>query len=133
MGFVPVATRSSASDHARPMTVALARRLVWEGVVTPEDVSTALQAHVSERMAFVRALVRQDPTLLARLEAELGHVRAGAAPAIVADLELMRALPSALPLMLLAVPVGKDAATGVVRVIAADPSNTHVASELGYH
>jgi hypothetical protein len=115
------------------MTVALARRLVWEGVLAPEEVSTALQAHVIERLAFVRALVRGDPTLLPRLEAELGHLRGGSAPAIEPDAELMRALPPALPLMLLAVPVGKDPTTGVVRIVAADPSDAHVAIEMSHH
>jgi hypothetical protein len=115
------------------MTVALARRLVWEGVVAPEDANAALQAHVEERIAFVRALVRQDPGLVSRLEAELGHLRGGSAPAIVPDRALMQALPAELPGILLAVPVGKDPVTGVVRVLAADPSDTHIAAEMAYH
>jgi hypothetical protein len=115
------------------MTVALARRLVWEGVVAPEDANAALQAHVEERIAFVRALVRRDPGLVSRLEAELGHVRGGSAPAIVPDRALMQTLPAGLSAMLLAVPVAKDPVTGVIRVVAADASDTHIAAEMSHH
>ena len=115
------------------MTVALARRLVWEGVVAPEEVNTALYAHVTERAAFLQTLVRSHPDLVERLETELGSSRASAAFDVVADLQLMRALPPGLAAVLLAIPIGKDPVTSVVRVLAADASDTHIAAEFSYH
>src|SRR6476660_7945098 len=115
------------------MSVSLARRLVSEGVVAPEDVNAALRSHVIERVAFLRQLVRQRPDLVQRLEAELGCRASAATPRIVADAKLMGQLPKELPATLLAVPVGRDPDGRAIHVVAADPTDPHVQSELSHH
>jgi hypothetical protein len=115
------------------MSVSLARRLVSEGVVAPEDVNAALRSHVTERVAFLRQLVRQRPDLVQRLEAELGCRASGAPARIVADPKLVSQLPRELPETLLAVPVGRDPQSRAIQVVAADPSDPHVMSELSHH
>ncbi len=115
------------------MTVALARRLVWEGIATPEQVNAALYAHVTERTAFLQALLRSHPVLAARLEVELGASREHGAREVVPDTELLRSLPQGMANALLAVPVGRDPATSTVYVLAADASDGHVAAEFAHH
>lgn len=115
------------------MTVGLARRLVCDGIVGADDVNAALHAHVTERTAFLEALVRSRPELSARLESELGTAHAGSASVIVADAALAKLLPPGLSAALLVVPVGRDARTGAVRVVAAEPADMHVHAELAYH
>jgi hypothetical protein len=115
------------------MTVGFARRLVCEGVVAQEDVNAALQAHVNRRASFLGALVQRQPEMLERLEAELGGQRGGQEPVLVADAALMQALPPGLAATLLAVPVGRDPHTGRVRVVVAEATDTHAASEIAHH
>jgi hypothetical protein len=115
------------------MTVGLARRLVWEGIVGPDDVNAALYTHVTERTSFLAALVRSRPELAARLEAELGTSRAGISSVVVQEASLAALLPPGLAEALLVVPVGRDPQTGAVRVVAAEPADTHVQAELAYH
>jgi hypothetical protein len=115
------------------MTVALARRLVWGGVVAPEDADQALHSHVTRRIAFLQALLESHPHLVPRLEAELGAGRPGASTAIIPDREMLRALPPGLCATLLAVPTGRDPRTGAIRILAADPSDPHIAAEFAYH
>jgi hypothetical protein len=115
------------------MTVALARRLVWGGVVAPEDADQALHSHVTRRIAFLQALLESHPELVPRLEAELGAGRAGSSTAIIPDREMLRALPPGLCTTLLAVPTGRDPRTGAIRILAADPSDPHIAAEFAYH
>jgi len=115
------------------MSVSLARRLVAEGVLPAEEVNTALRTHVLERVAFLEEIVRQRPELIERLEAELGCPRSDAMPAIVPDAELTRRVPEDLLSTLLAIPVGRDPSTQAIRVVAADPSDPHVESELSHH
>lgn len=115
------------------MTVALARRLVWDGVVAPEQADEALHSHVTRRIAFIQALLENHPDLVPRLEAELGAARPGHSTAIIPDREMLGGLPPGLCTTLLAVPVGRDPRTGAVRVLAADASDPHVAEEFSYH
>jgi hypothetical protein len=46
---------------------------------------------------------------------------------------MLRRLPPGLCATLLAVPVGTDPRTGAARVLAADPSDPHIAAEFSYH
>lgn len=115
------------------MTVALARRLVWDGVVGAEEADRALHAHVTRRIAFIQALLESHPDLISRLEAELGGRRPGSSTAIIPDPEMLRRLPPGLCETLLAVPVGRDPRTGAASVLAADPSDPHIAEEFSYH
>jgi MshEN domain len=115
------------------MTVALARRLVWDGVVAPEEANLALLAHVMLRVSFLQALLEHNSELAPRLEPELGAMRPGVSTVVIVDRELMRRLPAGLCSTLLAVPVGKDPRTGATKVLAADPSDPHIAEEFSYH
>lgn len=115
------------------MTVSLARRLTWEGVVSPEDANDALHRHVSERISFLQGLVEQRPEIAPRLEAELGNTRDRAAVPIEPDPALVASLPSGLTRSLAALPVRREPTTGVVHAVAAHPTDAHVASELSFH
>src|SRR5260221_12844829 len=101
------------------MTVSLARRLVWEGVIGQEDVNAGLHVYVTERISFLGALAERHRELSSRLEAELGVGAEAPSVPIVADPELMALLPQGLPLALAAVPLFRDALTQVVHVVAA--------------
>jgi hypothetical protein len=113
------------------MTVSLARRLTWEGVIAPEDANAALYRHVTERISFLQGLVERHPELALRLEAELGTGEA--ASPIVPEPELLAALPPGLVLALAALPLRRDPASSVVHVVAAHAGDTHVAAEIAYH
>jgi hypothetical protein len=116
-----------------PMTVALARRLVWDGVVAPDEADQALHSHVTRRVAFLQALLERRPDLVPRLEAELAAGRPGSSTTIIPDRDLLRTLPPGLCATLLAVPTGVDPRTGAIRILAADPSDPHIAEEFSYH
>jgi hypothetical protein len=113
------------------MSVTLARRMISDGVVAPEDVKAALLAHVTERAPFLEALLRLRPDLEGRLALELGGARRR--EAIVPDAALLNRLPAGLVTTLLAVPVGRDPQTRTIHVVAADASEPHLAEELAYH
>jgi len=115
------------------MTVSLARRLTWEGVVAPEDANDALYRHVTERISFLQGLVERHPEMATRLEAELGNASDRAAASIDADAALLATLPPGLTVALAALPVRRDPETGVVHVFAAHPTDAHVGSELAFH
>jgi hypothetical protein len=115
------------------MTVSLARRLTWEGVVAPEDANDALYRHVTERISFLQGLVERHPEMAERLELELGHPADPEAAPIEPDPALLARLPHGLTVSLAALPVQRDPTTGVVRVLAAHPTDAHMASELSFH
>ncbi|HEX4475369.1 MAG TPA: hypothetical protein VH142_09850 [Polyangiaceae bacterium] len=116
------------------MTVALARRLVWEGAVAADEANRALLAHVTRRLAFLEALIEGHAELETRLGAELAHGPSVASVAsVIVDPELMKEVPRGLCAALAAVPIGRNLETGDFRVVSADPSDTHVASEFGFH
>jgi hypothetical protein len=127
-----VATNSGPGDHAEKMTVGLAQRLIWDEVVSQEDVDRALHLHVTLRAPFLKALVDERPEAIERLEAELGRPAAGAAT-LTPDAELAGILPPGLTTMLLALPIAKSPDSKAVRFAVADPSDPHVLAELVYH
>lgn len=116
------------------MTVALARRLVWEGAVAADEANRALFAHVTRRLAFLEALIEGHAELETRLGAELAHgASVGSVANFTVDPELMKDVPRGLCAALAAVPIGRNLETGDFRVVSADPSDTHVASEFAFH
>lgn len=115
------------------MTVALARRLVWDGIVSLDEANQALHSHVTRRVAFLQALLEANSELAPRLEAELGGARPALSTVVIPDRELSRRLPPGLCSALLAVPVGRDLRTGAIKVLAPDPSDPHIAEEFSYH
>ncbi len=115
------------------MTVSLARRLTWEGVVAPEDANAALYRHVTERVSFLQGLAERRPELVERLEAELGKPSDPGAAPLAFDAALVDALPKGLALALAAIPIRRDPVSAVVHVMAAHATDGHVASEFSYH
>src|SRR5205814_3782085 len=85
------------------------------------------------RVAFLHAVLDHNPELGPRLEPELGAARAGVSTAVITDRELLRLLPPGMCESLLAVPVGRDPRTGAIKVLAADPSDRHIAEEFSFH
>lgn len=114
------------------MTVALARRLVQAGVVSPRDVEAALTIHVAERVAFLRALLRRHPEIEPRLNRELARSAARRVSEVRVEESLMQRLPHGLSEALLAVPIGTNAERGTAVVAVADPSDAHLVSEMSY-
>lgn len=114
------------------MTVALVRRLDWDGVVGRDELDRALFAHVANHVPLLRALVEATPELAPKLESELGAVSDERA-ALVPDPDLLGKLPPGLPSVLLVVPTGRDPETGSVRVAAAEPGDADLRAELEHH
>ena len=115
------------------MTVSLARRLMLEGVVAQEDVTNALYRHVTERVSFLQGLTDGQPEAAARVETELGRRSDRDGQPVAIDAALVAALPPGLMIALAALPSRRDPETGVVEILAANPSDAHVAAELSFH
>jgi hypothetical protein len=124
--------RNERRETLEAMTVSLARRLTWEGVVAPEEANLALYKHVTERVSFLQGLVERHPELAEQLETELGAV-IDPSMQLVAEPELLEALPPGLAVALAALPLYRDPASSVVYVVAAHAADAHVASEMSYH
>lgn len=115
------------------MSVALARRLVWDSLVSPEEIQRALHVHVTQRAPLLRVLAQTSPELIDRVERELFGGDTGDAPAVLPDLDLLRELPPGLAAFAIALPVGRDAVTNRIRVLAADPTDQALRDELEFH
>lgn len=115
------------------MTVALVRRLDWDGIVGRDELDRALFVHVATQVPLLRALVDARPDLAPKLEHELGAASGEQRAALVPDPALVRKLPSGLPSVLLAIPTGTDPDTGRIRVAVAEPGDTDLRAELERH
>jgi hypothetical protein len=109
------------------------RRLLSSGVVQRDEVERAVFAHVTSGTPVLRALIEAGALSPPVLEAELSNVEAPLLKTVVPLLKLYDALPPGMCRALLALPIRRDAMTGVVDVAAVDPLDGHVAGELGYH
>jgi hypothetical protein len=113
------------------MTVGLARRLLWDGVVTSEEIGRSLHAHVTRKVSFLDALAVERPGILSRIDAELG-----VPPPSAAGLGLHAGIhgqaPRALWIMLCAAPLGPTADGKGIRVAAPDGGDGHVEAELSH-
>lgn len=114
------------------MTLEIGRRLLSSGAATGDQVQSALFAHVTQDIPFLRALLQLGVDADA---IDLESERSGAPRlrSVAPAFDLIRRLPSTLCERLLAVPVRADPITTTVDVAAADPFDAHVQREFSFH
>jgi len=111
----------------------LTKALLLEEVAPPRKVAEALFASVNGGVPLLTALVDSgavSPDVLARY---LARSEAPFLRQVVPVPELVERLPHGLCARLLAIPVRRDAVTGTVDVVVADPADPHPASEIAFH
>jgi hypothetical protein len=114
------------------LTIEVARRLVQGGVVTTQDMETGLLEAVTEQAPLLRVLAGRMPDAVRLLERELLRLGQVALETVEPDPALCARLPQGMCERLLALPVGKDGATGTVDVAVADPFDPHVSEEFSH-
>jgi hypothetical protein len=115
------------------VSVEFGRRLLLSGAVGPSEIQAALFRHLGSGVPFLRALVEIGGVSERVLEEELTRSSVQMLDAVTLSAALMYELPEGLCRRLLAVPVRRDARSGVVEVAVADPYDTHAAEELAFH
>jgi Type II secretion system (T2SS), protein E, N-terminal domain len=115
------------------VTYELGRGLLLSGAVSPEKLSEALFAVVTQGIPLARALVGLGVIDEAGLEKELAASFPGPLTRVLPSPDLMERLPPGLCHRLGAAPVSVDEGTGAVEVAVLDPRDTHPAEEIGYH
>ena len=113
------------------MTLRLARRLLREGVLSRQEIETALVAE-ARGVCFIRALLEHSPHLHRILERQFAERYGPPLSIIVPHWDWVAQLPSAMCERLLAVPVQMEP-PGPLYVAVADPENAHVAAEFRHH
>lgn len=111
----------------------LTKALLLEEIAPPRSVGGALFASVTGGVPLLQALVDSgavSPDVLARY---LARTDAPLLRHVVPVPELVGRLPPGLCDRLLAIPVRRDAITGTVDVVVADPADPHPASEIAFH
>lgn len=111
----------------------LTKALLLEEAASQKGIAEALFVSVTDGIALVQALTETraiSPEVLARYLARseapfLRHV----APLV----EVLDRLPPGLCARLLALPVRRDAITGTIDVVVADPGDEHPGQEIAYH
>ncbi len=115
------------------MTIELGRRLLSSGAVSADDVHAALFAHVTGNTHFLHALILRGAVGESSIDREVAHAGLPTLAKVVPNLDLVARLPLGLCATLLAVPVRVDPFSQTVDVAAADPFDSHVPSEFGFH
>jgi hypothetical protein len=111
----------------------LARRLLAAGIVSSNDLGRALSLSQQASLPLALALVQAKAVTEVELEAELAHGAGPALQVVQASSELCARLPAGATRRLGAVPLRRDAVSGVVDVAALDPLDAHTARELSFH
>jgi hypothetical protein len=115
------------------VSVEFGRRLLLSGAVGPSEIQAALFRHLGSGVPFLRALVEIGGVSERALEEELTRSSVQMLDAVAPSAPLMHELPEGLCGRLLAVPVRRDARSGVVEIAVADPYDPHAAEELAFH
>ena len=115
------------------MTYELGRDLLLSGTVSPDKLSEALFAVVTQGIPLARALVGLGVIDEARLEKVLVASFPNPLLKVVPAPALMDRLPPDLCHRLGAAPVAVEEPTGVVEVAVLDPRDAHAVEEIAYH
>ncbi|MCC6559498.1 MAG: hypothetical protein IT372_41810, partial [Polyangiaceae bacterium] len=115
------------------MSFELGRLLITAGAVSQAEVEAALLLSVLRGISFPRALVDRGAISERALEDELDRRGGLALRQVVGSRELFARLPRAMCRRLAAVPTRHDPSSGAVDVAAADPLDSHVPAEIGFH
>ena len=111
----------------------LTKALLLEEVAPPRKVAEALFASVNGGVPLLTALVDSGAVSPEVLSRYLARSEAPFLRQVVPVPELVERLPPGLCARLLAMPVRRDAITGTVDVVVADPADPHPASEIAFH
>ena len=111
----------------------LTKALLLEEVASEGAIAEALFASVTGGVPLVQSLVEAravSPEVLARY---LARTEAPYLRHVVPLVELVDRLPPGLCARFLAIPVRRDAITGTIDVVVADPGDPHPAKEIAFH
>jgi type II secretion system (T2SS) protein E len=110
----------------------LARRLLRTDAVDPDALATALLESEARQVALATALLSTGALDAPRLERVLEGPQGPFMESLVPYMALVRALPPGICERLLAVPVGRNPATGAVDVAFVQPTDGHAIQEMAY-
>ncbi|MBX3218728.1 MAG: hypothetical protein KF850_42375 [Labilithrix sp.] len=111
----------------------LTKALLLEEAAAPRAIAEALFASVNGGVPLLQALVDAGATSPDILSRYLARTESPFLRHVAPVPELVDQLPRGLCARLLAVPVRRDAITGTVDVVVADPSDPHPAREIAFH
>lgn len=111
----------------------LTKALLLEEVAEERAIAEALFASVMHDVPLVQALVESGAVTSDVLARYLGRADTPFLRHVVPVAEIVERLPPGLCARLLAVPVRRDAITGTVDVVVADPQDPHPAAEIAFH
>jgi len=111
----------------------LTKALLLEEVATPRAIADALFASVNGGVPLLQALVDAGAATPETLSRYLARSEAPFLRQVLPVTELVEKLPPGLCGRLLAIPVRRDAITGTIDVVVADPADPHPASEMAFH
>lgn len=111
----------------------LTKALLLEEAASEEAIAEALFASVTGGVPLVQALTEAGAVSTEVLSRYLARTEAPFLRQVVPVAELMDRLPAGLCSRLLAVPVRRDAITGTVDVVVADPGDPHPGREIAFH
>ncbi|MGA3124392.1 MAG: hypothetical protein ABSF69_26840 [Polyangiaceae bacterium] len=114
------------------MTLELARRLLRTGTVDHDALATALLESEACRVPLATALLSTGALDAPRLDRVLEDAHSPFTESPVPWMALVRALPPGICERLLAVPVGRNPATGAVDVAFVEPTDAHAIQEMAY-
>ncbi len=112
---------------------ATCRALLLEDVASPGDVAEALFASISGNVPLVVALTETGAVSHETLARYFARSDAPFLRQVVPLMEVCEKLPPGLCARLFAVPVRRDAITGTVDVVVADPTDLHPGREIAFH
>ncbi len=126
------AARAHFSLYPASVTLELARRLLRTDAVDHDALATALLESEARRVPLATALVSTGALDAPRLARLLEGAYGPFMESIVPCMALVRALPLGICERLLAVPVGRNPATGAVDVAFVQPTDGHAIREMAY-
>jgi hypothetical protein len=111
----------------------LTKTLLLEEAAAPRAIADALFASVTGNVPLLQALIDSGAASSEIVTRYLGRSETPYLRQVIPVLDLVERLPRGLCKRLLAIPVRRDAITGTVDVVVADPSDPHPASEIAFH
>jgi MshEN domain len=115
------------------VSVEFGRRLLLSGAVGQPEIQAALFRHLGTGTPFVRALIEIGGISERAIEEELMRSSVPVLDIVVPLPSLVDELPEGLCRRLLAVPIRRDARSGLVDVAVVDPYDSHAAEEIAFH
>jgi hypothetical protein len=115
------------------VSIDLGRRLLASGAIHAGELRRALHDALVLEKPLPRGLVEYSAAAREILDKAIDEGTHPTIKAVVAQPDLLAALPPGLATRLLAVPLRKDALTGTVDVAVVDPLDPHAPAEVSFH